>query len=73
MNKKFVYQVRNNKKVSFYYSNKKYDKGGKTSQPVLIYKTVVVTFFFEVLSWLPWTDKINHRMCVRKASPQAMT
>jgi hypothetical protein len=38
---------------SFHYSNKKYDIGGKTSKPVLIYKTVVVTFFCEVLSWLP--------------------
>lgn len=35
---------------SFHYSNKKYDIRGKTSQTVLIYKTVVVTIFHEVLS-----------------------
>jgi len=47
---------------SFHYSNKKYDIGGKNSQTVLIYKTVVVTFFCKVLSWLSWTDTIT--VCV---------
>jgi len=58
---------------SFHYSNKKCDRGGKTSQPVLIYKTVVVIFFCEVLSWFPWTDTSNQHICVRKAIPLGMT
>jgi len=58
---------------SFHYSNQKCDRGGKTSQPVLIYKTVVVTFFCEVLSWLPWMDTSNQHICVRKAIPPTMT